>query len=85
MKMKIYALRDQKISAFLAPLTMQALGQVMRFLSDEVNKKDGNMLAAHPEDFELFELGDYETDTGQISPSTPKSLTLLTELVVSNK
>jgi len=81
MKLKIFSLRDQKIDAFMAPLAMQTTGQVIRMLQDEIERNEPtNIVAKHTEDFELFEVGEFDTDTGQITAKAPKSVILLTEL-----
>lgn len=79
MKLKIYSLRDQKTDAFMNPIAMQTTGQLLRMLSDEVNKQD-SLVGQHPEDFELFEVGEYDTQTGTLTPCPPKSVIVLNEL-----
>lgn len=41
----------------------------VRAFKDEVVKKDGNPLAAHPEDYELHLLGEFDTESGSFSAS----------------
>lgn len=79
MKLKIYSLRDQKTDAYMNPIAMQTTGQLLRMLSDEINKDD-SLIGQHPEDFELFEVGEYDTQTGQLTPKLPTSVIVLSEL-----
>lgn len=63
MKLVIVAIRDRAVNAFGMPNFVPALGGAMRSFADEVNRKDSegrNQLSAHPEDFDLFELGTYD-------------------------
>jgi len=69
MKHEIFALRDNKISAYLQPfftlnseLATRAVTAVANDLTDPVGK--------NPEDFALFSLGTYDDSTGLIE-STP--------------
>jgi hypothetical protein len=82
MKLKIFALRDQKIDAFMNPIAMQTPGQVVRMLQDQItnNTDKDNTLATHSEDFELFEVGEFDTQTGVLIGTPPKSIILLQDL-----
>lgn len=82
MKLFLYALRDSKTDQFGNPMAMQAKGQAIRSVADEINRKDPqNLLSTHPQDFELYELGTYDTDTGVYDTHTPKSVILCSDLV----
>jgi hypothetical protein len=79
MKLKIFSIRDQKIDSYLNPMAMTTAGQMIRMLQDEMQQQD-NMLGKHAEDFELFEVGEFDTETGTITGHPPKSVMLLIEL-----
>lgn len=80
MKLKIFALRDQKTDAFMNPIAMQTPGQLVRNLQDEMNKDKDGLLNQHASDFELFEVGDFDTETGTLTGHAPKSVILLQDL-----
>lgn len=81
MKMKVYALRDAKMATYLPLICVPALGVLLRQLSDEINNKDATSLAStHPEDLELFEVGEWDNENGAITGATPKSVMQLIEL-----
>lgn len=65
--MKIVAVRDSAMAQFMNPFAVQHIGMAIRGFGDEVAKKDGP-IGQHPEDYELFEIGDYNIDTGKITP-----------------
>lgn len=71
MKLKLFAIRDAKTASFGNPIVFQARGQAIRSVSDEVNRRNSGeqstTLQQHPEDFELFEIGEFDTDTGLIT------------------
>lgn len=72
MKQQIYAVKDTAAQTYGQPMFMMNNGHAHRSFSDEVNRTDAsNVLNHHPEDFELYNIGAYETDTGEITPIKP--------------
>lgn len=66
MKLKVFVVRDLAVASFGNPMFMVSAGQATRSFADEVNRKaEGNQLNAHPEDFVLFSLGEYDSETGR--------------------
>lgn len=73
MKLKIMAVYDSKVEAFMTPMFFQAVGQAVRSFSDAVN--GDSEFSKHPEDYVLFELGEFNPQTGMVeSLSAPKSV-----------
>lgn len=61
--MKLYSIKDNKIGfsqVFVAPNNAAAI----RMLEDTC--KGENMIAMHPEDFDLYALGDMDDNTGEL-------------------
>ena len=74
MKMPIVAVKDLSIPAFMQPTTVRATGQAVRGFQDEVNRAaQDNNLYNHPEDFELWHLGNFDEDSGEFE-SNPQLL-----------
>lgn len=64
----IVAVKDLAIQAFMQPTTVRAPGQAMRGFGDEINRKDAqNELQRHPEDYELWKIGTFDDETGEIN------------------
>lgn len=64
----IVAVRDSAVGAYMQPSTVRAPGQAIRGFQDEANRQDPqNTLWAHPEDFELWQLGYFDEETGDIT------------------
>lgn len=64
--MVIVAVRDRAIDAFMRPFFMQTIGQAVRAFADEINRNDkDNALAQHPEDYDLYLLGEFDEQTGR--------------------
>jgi len=60
MKMHIVVLRDIKANVFAQPQFVASIGGFLRSFADECNgDKTKSIVAQHPEDFEVYELGWY--------------------------
>lgn len=66
-QLNIYTIRDTKSGAYNVPQSFRTHGEAERFLSDQVNLNQDSLIHRHPEDFDLFHLGSYDTDTGLIT------------------
>lgn len=64
-KLKIYSIYDKKALAYTNPFYYHQKGQAIRALEDAVNDPQ-NPLSKHPEDFTLYELGEWDDTTGAI-------------------
>lgn len=65
---KVVAVRDRKLGAFLRPFTVPSLGVAIRGFQDELNRPDGEM-HKHPDDYDLYHLADFNEDTGEFIQS----------------
>lgn len=72
--MKVYAVYDTKTESYTMPLCFKAKGEAIRSIVDEVNNPQSN-IGRHPEDYVLFELGEYDELTGVIT-SYPAKVSL---------
>lgn len=64
----IVVLFDKAAGQFMQPFFVPAIGAAYRSLQDEAARGgDGNMLASHPGDFQVFQLGAYEDTDGSIT------------------
>lgn len=81
MLMKICAVHDSKVEAFMTPMFFQTLAQAERSFRDAVNAKD-SQFGAHPEDYSLFYLGDYDPTSGALGAvDAPVSVALAVNVV----
>lgn len=65
MKMKMLAVYDSKVEAFMTPMFFQSVGQAMRSFGDAVQNAESEF-AKHPEDYVLFEIADFNPSTGSL-------------------
>lgn len=65
---KFYAIKDTKADFFHAPNLLRNKGEVMRAVGNAINEPEKRgELAAHPEDYSLYEIGEFCEQTGKIN------------------
>lgn len=81
MKLRIFSIFDSKLDAFAAPFFMSTIGQATRAFTDEASNPQSS-LSKHPEDYTLFELGEFDDQNAAFTlhPS-PKSIGLALDFV----
>jgi len=77
MKTQICAIKDRASDAFSQPMFMPSLGIAIRQFTDEINKADdNNQLYKHPDDFDLWHLGEYDDNGAKFELIEPVQLAL---------
>lgn len=71
--MKIYAVKDEAVEAFMQPFFGKARGQAVRSFMEECQRKDSDF-AKHPGDFTLWEIGTYDEEKGHIQGQEPERI-----------
>lgn len=73
--MQIFAVKDTKALKFNTPFFHLNPQTATRAFSMDVNRPDeANVLYTNPEDFELYSIGEYDTDRGVIRATEPQFL-----------
>lgn len=74
----ICTVKDRAADAFGRPMFVPSTGVAIRSFSDEINRNHAeNQLYNHPDDFDLYELGQFDDNTGLFSlHDQPKLLSL---------
>lgn len=70
---KVFSLYDGKAKAFGPPFHMLQRGQALRALQDLVND-DRSMVSRHPQDFVLYQIGDFDDSSGEYLNKVPHEL-----------
>ncbi len=65
MKNGIYTVHDVKAHAYLPPFVLPTNEMAIRTMTDCVNDK-GHNFGAHPEDYTLFLIGEWDNVTGKV-------------------
>ena len=66
MKQTLYAIKDIKSGSFGSPVAEINEAVFIRTLTKEINENTRSSLYSWPEDFQLFKIGEYDTETGSI-------------------
>lgn len=75
MKLFIFCVRDSASDQFGNPMFLIAPGQAVRSFTSEVNRAaEDNIMFSHPDDFELFEVGSFDTVSGAFETFQPRSV-----------
>ena len=65
MLMTVLAVKDRAAEAFARPMFVPSAGVGVRAFSDEVNRNnEENQMYAHPDDFDLYDIGIFDDSTG---------------------
>lgn len=85
MRLYVFSVRDIKADSFGQPFYSTSKGQAVRSFSDEVNRAaQDNLLYQHPEDFELFILGEFDTDDGVFHTTRPLQVSVGSSVAIRN-
>ena len=83
MRYKVLVIRDRAIDAYGQPFFSASVGGAVRSFSDEINKvREGNQLNAHPEDFDLFLLGEFDDATAEFDTQRPAQVAVGKDLII---
>lgn len=86
MMLQIFAVRDRATDQFGTPMFLVTAGQAIRSFSDEINRQAAdNLLHTHPDDYDLYALGSYDTVTGLFLSGPPEQLAVGKNLKLNGK
>lgn len=71
--LKCFSVFDKAVGAFGRPFYTASRGEAMRVFMDAVNE-DKSPFNKHPEDFLLFDVGEFEEGTGIFSSREPEKV-----------
>jgi hypothetical protein len=78
MKLIISSVKDRAADAYGRPMFVPSTGVAIRSFSDEINRAaDDNQFYNHPDDFDLYEFGVFDDNSGVFElHESPKLLSL---------
>jgi hypothetical protein len=78
MKLTLCTVKDRAADAYGRPMFVPSTGIAIRSFSDEINRQsEDNQMYNHSDDFDLYELGQFDDNTGLFTlHEQPKLLTL---------
>jgi hypothetical protein len=86
MKLVICAVKDRAADAYGRPMYVPSVGVAIRSFQDEINRSDAdNQLYNHPDDFDLYEFGEFDDNSGVFElHEQPKLLSLGKQVKIQN-
>ena len=86
MKLVLCSVKDRAADAYARPMFVPSTGVAIRSFSDEINRAEAeNQLYNHPDDFDLYEFGEFDDNTGQFTlHEQPKLLSLGKQVKIQN-
>jgi hypothetical protein len=86
MKLNLCSVKDRAADAYGRPMFVPSTGVAIRSFSDEINRAaDDNQLYNHPDDFDLYEFGNFDDNTGVFELyEQPKLLSLGKQVKIQN-
>lgn len=83
MKLFIITVRDRAADVYGQPSYHTSVGAAIRSFADEINRPDpNNMLNKHPGNFDLYQLGVYDDNSGEFECGKPKQIAVGKDLVI---
>jgi len=84
MKYAVCAVKDRAVNAYNRPIYVPTVGVAIRSFTDECNKTDSE-LNNHPEDYDLYEIGQWDDETAIYTPlEAPRVITRAQDIVIKN-
>lgn len=71
--LKMYAIYDTKLKAFMRPWCARTHGEATRMFADNAGMPD-SMLHKHPADYSLFYIGEFHEENAVLVSSAPENL-----------
>lgn len=66
----IFAIKDRAVDNFGDPMAMPSTQHAIRWFKDIVNTNAADSaIARHPDDYDLYQVGDYDDDSGALIPN----------------
>lgn len=78
----IFTVKDRAVDVFGTPFVQQSVQQAIRGFKDEANSDpDKSAIAKHPDDYDLYQIGEYDELDGTITPGAPKLIARAKDLI----
>lgn len=74
MKYILCSIHDRSVNAYQPVYTVRAEGEAIRNFMDAIASEQSGALHKHPDDFDLYVVGSFNDDSGEITPCQPKKI-----------
>lgn len=80
--MRVYSIFDRKLREY-GQLVLAKNDEVIRRMALDSVRGSGGDIEQHPEDYDLYHVGDFDRDTGRLDVSDPRLVVTLQELLAA--
>lgn len=85
-KYKVLAIRDRAVDGYMRPMFVPSVGAAVRLFTDALNDNSKeSAIAQHPEDYDLYELGEFDDGSGMFTTGVPRQVAVGKDLVRSKQ
>lgn len=75
---KLYTIKDLAVEAYGPLFEARAHGEAIRLFKDEATNSESR-ISKHPQDFELFYMGEFNDQNGEFNTPAPEKLARATD------
>jgi len=79
MIVKVFTLFDKKAAVFHPPVYLHTEGEARRHFAMASSQNPSNSIGAYPEDFDVYQLGEFCDNEGKYSCDSPRFVCNLTD------
>lgn len=81
----LFVIKDRAVDSYNMPFAQGSTQEAVRNFRDQVqDDPKTNSIAKHPDDYDLYIVGNYDPDLGEITPITPPQLVARGKDLVNN-
>lgn len=81
---KVLVVRDRAADCFGQPFFALSVGAAVRAFTDDINGSSESIVSKHPEDFDLFMIGEFNDQNAEFLCHAPKQLLLGRDALLRN-
>lgn len=78
MKVKLWSIKDNKVRTYGRPFCCFTKGEALRTCNSSLS--GSSLFAKYPQDFSLWEIGDFDDQTGELTPCVRTHIANLQEI-----
>lgn len=67
----LVSIKDRAVEAFQGIMTVRTQGEALRAFQDAIRNPESRNLHNHPDDHDLYIIGDFNDQDGTVTPRTP--------------
>lgn len=83
MILQMFMIKDGAVLAFSQPFFARSRAEAIRMVEDTAQRPD-HQFSLHPEDFELFQCGEWNDQTGNVTAMQPEHVISMSDLFAAD-